>query len=466
MNASMKIPMTFPLRLALLALLLPHLGFAQTESLSLTLPQAEKRALTTSPRLKASFSDAEGAVEFAEAQYTSMLPKLSLEANYQHLGTVPTLATGPVRTPLTTNSSYGIGPVLRYNLWDTGAARQNYKSFSLLALSRLEERKSVQNGLLANLRLAYLRVQLNLEELRLVSGSLELAKAQGKDVSNRFRAGASSRLDLVSSQRSVLNFDLQFKQKQAELTTSLRDLFSLMGEEKFTDLAHPGPEGIQPVTLVIKTDPLKVSASHENANSIPPPDQGQPQIKSLHLQAEAAELAAEGMKAKLYPTLQLIAAASLAYPNGPTPERINQTAVGVSLTLPLFLGDTNRPLAAQKLKDAEATRFREDQLNSDIQRDFAKGSDMLQSLYTQKTLAAQDVLQSEEVASLFYSSYKAGRNNLVDVQNANNQALQAKVTAARIDAQILSQIITLRSLSGQNGLSGQSGKDPFHDSQN
>lgn len=58
-------------------------------------------------------------------------------------------------------------------------------------------------------------------------------------------------------------------------------------------------------------------------------------------------------------------------------------------------------------------------------------------------------MQSEEAAKLYYSSYKAGKNNLIDVQIANNQALQAKVGAARIDAQILNQLILLNALSGE-----------------
>ena len=46
----------------------------------------------------------------------------------------------------------------------------------------------------------------------------------------------------------------------------------------------------------------------------------------------------------------------------------------------------------------------------------------------QQKLSALDVQQSEQSARLFYISYKAGRNNILDVQTANNQALQQKLT--------------------------------------
>lgn len=106
-------------------------------------------------------------------------------------------------------------------------------------------------------------------------------------------------------------------------------------------------------------------------------------------------------------------------------------------------------LGCFKRREAQANKHRADQLQTNINRDFSKATEILASLYDQKKLAALDVLESQEAAKLYYGSYKAGKNNLIDVQTANYQAFQAKVGAVQIDAQILNQLILLNALSGE-----------------
>ncbi len=118
--------------------------------------------------------------------------------------------------------------------------------------------------------------------------------------------------------------------------------------------------------------------------------------------------------------------------------------------MPLFFGDPSRALSAQQRSQAEAADYRAKGAKEDLDRDFSKSQELLTSLQDQRQLAYKDVEESEEEAKLNYVSYKAGKLNYVDVQNANNLALQSKVAATRIDAQILNQIETLKSLSGDN----------------
>jgi outer membrane protein TolC len=153
--------------------------------------------------------------------------------------------------------------------------------------------------------------------------------------------------------------------------------------------------------------------------------------------------------------VQLSAKTTLEYPNGPVLENINQNTFTALLTMPIFEGSRTLHQADQKLKEAQASRFQSEQLKVDLNRDFKKAQDLLQSLKDQQKLAAQDVLKSDEVAKLFYKSYKAGQINLTDVQSANVRALISRVNAARIDAQILNQLITLKALSGKDADHGR-----------
>ena len=446
-----------PLRESLLKTVLIGIAFFAFQNSWADLPQeyslriqdAEKIALQTSNRLKSSISDQEAANQQADSSRATLFPRLSFEGNYQYLGTVPSIQIGaapPIQ--LGSSSNYSIGPVLRYTLWDTFSALKSFHGLSKVAEARGEDRKNAQLQLLFATRSAYIRVELALEELRLVNDSLALARAQDKDVTNRFHAGAAARLDLVTSHRGVLSYDLQFSQKQADLSSALKDLLAVLDDTSPRDVSHPGPPHVENVSLVLNLDPFEKLLS-ENTGPIAPPDQKQPQIRSQHLLVEASELTADSQSAKLYPTLQLSAETSLNYPNGPKLEQIHQNTVILGFSMPLYLGDPTWHQVSQTRKQAESLRYREDQLRIDIQRDFSKAQEMLASLREQQVLAKQDIQQSEEAAKLYYESYRAGKINLIDVQNADVQALQSKVNGARIDAQILNQLITLKSLSGK-----------------
>jgi len=425
-------------------------SYAQTELFELKLSEAEQKALQASNRLKSFAAEEEAAKEQSNAQFAGLFPKLSLQGGYQYYGTIPniSLGNGPA-FPFGTNSTYSVGPQLNYTLWDSFSGRKSYKAASLLASARTEDRKNAQLQLLFSLRAAYVQVQLGLEELRLIQDSLQLANAQDRDVATRFSAGAAAKLDVVTAGRSVLSYQIQFEQRQAELSSALKDLLTLLGDNGGTNVSRPGPPGIANVALVVKLDDLDDSLSQQDKQEIPDPTDQQPQIQSLDLQARSAEAAADSQSAKLLPTVQLSAGVSKIRPDIPNPPDYWQQTVGVTLSLPLYLGDPTPSLAAQQRNEAQAADYRKTQLREDIRRDFTKARNLLVSLRDQQTLATKDVKQSELAARLYYSSYRAGKVNLIDVQNANLQALQSKVNAARIDAQILNQLFLLKSLSGK-----------------
>ncbi|MEI6805245.1 MAG: TolC family protein [Myxococcaceae bacterium] len=409
----------------------------QSATLELSLQNAEQLALQTSDRLKATEIDIDVVKEQENAGFSGLFPKLSLQGNYTYLSTLPSLAIGPPGTQKVTfgdHNNYSVGPTLNYTLWDTFASIKNFQALEKLKEAKKQDYAATKLQILFATRFAYIRVQLALEELHLVTASLELARSQQHDVQNRFKAGAGTQLDKLISNRQVLGFELQLKQKNAELALFSKDLTALLAINSLEDR---------------KLEPLQITLAHLKSIELSAPTKEQPQIKSLRLMTESLTSSASAQTAKLFPTVQLFASSTLAYPNGPVLNQINQNTIGLTLSIPLYIGDPTWHLAASKRREALAAKHRALQLQTDINRDFEKAHDMLSSLDEQKQLATEDVLKSAEVAQLYYSSYKAGRSNLTDVQSANNQALQSKVNAARIDAQILNQLVSLMALSGK-----------------
>jgi outer membrane protein TolC len=89
-----------------------------------------------------------------------------------------------------------------------------------------------------------------------------------------------------------------------------------------------------------------------------------------------------------------------------------------------------------------------------MDRDYDKAIQLLLNLRTQQKLAQDDVEKSKDAARLYYQSYKGGKINLIDVQSANNRSLLSQVNAARIDAQIISELFLLQTLSGDSTTHG------------
>lgn len=459
MMQSMKLSLRWCITIAVAGIFTAPLSLAAEHyTFRLTLRQAENEALRASDQLKSYLSTTRSATEEADARFADLLPRITLDGQYSYITNVPDVALpfpGSAPFPFGSHNNYNIGPTLTYTLWDTGAARDAYLSAKLLADAREEDRKAEKLQLLLAVRQAYIQVQEGLEQLRLVNDSLNLARVQLRDISVNFRAGAASRMDRVDAERAVLSYQLQFRQSQAALSSSLEDLLALTGES-VADASHPGPPGIEGATLELEFDRLDRAVA-QASDRFSPPDETQPQLRSQELQARSNELAAKGEKAGLYPRITVSARAELEYPNVVILQNIEQNIFGVTLSMPLFEWNRTSHLAASQYQQAESTRFRQAQLRIDLNRDYRRAKDMLRSLRDQIRVAQEDVAKSEESARLYYASYRAGRINITDVLSANLRALQSKVNASQIEAQILNQIAVLEATTGDQAAIGGKG---------
>ncbi len=450
--------MNTPRKLRFLALwnlisgLFPMAAGATPATFELSLKSAETRSIDTSDQIKSLDSSSQAAIEAAKASNISLYPTLSFKADYFYLTNIPTLVLpvqGHPGFPMGTHDNYGFGPALTYTLWDSGANWNTYKSANLQAVARDEDKKAATLNLLMLTRASYVRLQLASEELRLLYSSLELARAQFHDIKANFRAGAASKLDQVDAERDVINYGLQFEQKQAEVTADLKDLLALIREPAPQDVSKPGPAGVPEISLLLKLDSQDALLNDSRFLQYSPPDEKQPMLRSLEIQAESLDHSAESEKGKYFPKVDLSATAMWQYPYELLPTTEEQNTFMVSVTIPLSEGLRVNHQVAEKRREAEAIRFNKSQSKVNMDRDYEKAVALITSLRAQQKMSLEDVALSESAAKLYYQSYRAGKINLIDVQSANNRALNAKVNAARTNAQVLNQLFTLNLISGE-----------------
>jgi adhesin transport system outer membrane protein len=404
----------------------------------LTLSEAEQKCRSQSLRLKASAEEQHSASEQAKAQRSALYPKLTLEGMGRYVSEVPTMKVGPTVQTMGDNKNYSIGPVLSYTLWDTGAQSKSTKSAEKFADAKESERITTEENILLSTRIAYAQAQLAEQDLKQVTESLELSRTQSRDIDSRFRAGSASRLDSLNAKTDVSNFELRRAQSLAEYSVATAELAAWVGQD------YPPDQ-----TLQFDLDDLEEAAKAIDLSKIGAGPSDHPQLKMQSQLAESSDLAAQAQASQYWPVVTAQAKTTLDYPNGSNLEQINQKTAQVNLTWSLFEWGKTDASVAQKRADAMTFRYRRDQAESDLKRDWAKARARLTSLIEQRETATTNVHQSEEIARLKYDTYKAGRATYLEVQSANLKLLESKVAKARIEAQMLAQYHTLRFLSGR-----------------
>ncbi|MBH2006266.1 MAG: TolC family protein [Myxococcaceae bacterium] len=174
-----------------------------------------------------------------------------------------------------------------------------------------------------------------------------------------------------------------------------------------------------------------------------------PALQSLQLLSKATLHTARSLVSRLYPSITLDTSTALVYPNGPVLQNINQNTISINLSLPLWLGDPNWSLISAKKREAEAMKHQAAHLVIEHQRDTRKATAQYQSLLLQQRKSKQENRNIAESARLFYASYQTGKSTFLEVLAANHQLLQSQIAQARINAQLLSQMITLIALGGK-----------------
>ena len=414
---------------------------ASESSTTLRLNEIEVHALASSHNAKALDAEIDAAKNKTDGLRSLLYPKLTLEANYKYISEVPTLnLPGGKSSPFGDNHNYSVGPVLNWVVWDFGSIKKSFKGSEATSLSKESEKKLSKRQTLLAVRLAYFKVQLRQEQLRLVTNSLKLAEAQYSDIANRVRIGSSTRIDLLSAHKEVLNFKIQSRQIQSDLSGDLRDLYAISGSNDSSDFKTP-------VELDLISSTLITFFKYENQNLSEKVLDHHPLIEMHNFNVESLRAMSESYSSHHLPKISLFAKTSIDYPNGPILEKFNQNTIGVNLTMPLFEKGRSTSEASEKKNLAIARENSREQEKIEIVRDWQKSKDQLKGMQDKVDIYKQAVTESEEQAKLVYSSYRFGRSSFLEVQSSNLHALEVKLQSTTNDVQTLIQLAYLASIS-------------------
>jgi cobalt-zinc-cadmium efflux system outer membrane protein len=432
-------------------LLLSGNAVAATPHFALSLSSAETAALAYSPRLKAAAEQIAASRDRADSQRALLIPRLTLDGSYKYVTEVPEMRG----TAYGAHRNTSIGPTLTWTLWDQGALYKGWRSQLSLVQSQKDAEALARNQILLGSRLAYFQVQLALEQVRLIGDFMNLAESQYQDIRKRLSAGSASRVDALSAHQEVLSRRKDFRQAQADLASALHELLTLTGNTTSYDLsrvvdgrvASSLPAYTGSPTLLLELDPLSPCPVELAAAAKRDFDAVHPQLRMYSDQAEANRLSAKSLSAGRWPKILLSGRSSYDYPNGPVLETVQQNAVSLSASVPLFEASKTQRETDEQNRRAAAAEATRQQSFDELRRDWFKARDQYGALRDQEALDRESVSETGEISRLKYLMYKEGGLTFLEVENANLKALQSKVTAALTQAQMLIRLATLDSLS-------------------
>ncbi len=455
------------LLLSLSALLIVSLGAAkvafpaptqafQAPPWNLALDACEKAALQHAPALAAASFDRLSAEKSAASQKSTLLPLLVLDGTAKVVDELPRVSFVPGRPPVEMgdHQNWSVGASLSWTVWDWGALRSAWKSASAGAEARKEAERLTRRQVLLAVRSAYLQVRLAREQVRLLSDSLLLSQAQLRDVRARVSAGTAGALDLSSSKMETLSRRRGLREARAALAMALRDLSNLTGETPPADPSLPlddltaaaPPEGIDPPTLLLTLENDASLQRHLTPLGPTPTAAEQPQIRQWEETARSARLQASGANASRFPKIQLTGRSSYEYPNQMELKTVQQNTLLAQASMPLFdAGRASRQSSAARAQ-AEAAEARQRQAFGDWERDVQKARDQYTALQDEALLDEETAQEAAAFSKRVSESYRSGRSTYLEVESADLKVLQARVTLARTQAQLLLQAAVLRSL--------------------
>lgn len=438
------------------------MGESAPETISLTLLNAQQAAEKNSDSLESAMLLLEAAKAQATSVSSSLYPRLDLNGNYFYQTHVPTQASAGSSIRMGDNDNYSVGPVLSYTLFDGNKIRNNNKSARLRADAKEQDLLAQKRELKHFVNLTYARVQLYATNLALTMDALKLSQGQSIDIDLRFNVGTASKLDQISAHKEMLNYKLLFYQAQNDLASALRDLLALTGEKKTyrterplpSKLASELPKEIDAPTLLISIDPLAstLTAFSSTLEQIAPPGELTPHIKSLSLSARSLHMSFRSQRGANWPKINLSAESRTAYPDSSKEEQYNNNIFAVRVSLPLWDAKQNRGLAEKYLNESKAEEHKRAQVLSDMTRDHIKALDAISNLRSQQAISQETCHEAEEISRLTYHAYTAGRSTFLEVQSSNLKLMQARVTTAKIEYDLINKIATMEYLSRTNPL--------------
>lgn len=381
---------------------------------ALTLADVVETALCSNPQTREAYANARVQAAQVGIAKSAYLPSVndSVSANVNWANPASAVRSNPY-----SNLSNNI--VASYLLYDFGNRDANLENARQLLQAASATQSTVVQTLLLNATQSYYQVQAAIAALDAALESERASEESYKAAQARYQAGVSTPADKLQAQTLLAQNTLSRITIEGTLKNAYGTLANVMGVA-----------ANQPIKLMlIATTQLQQSQLAQNVDAdinalIEQARTRRPDLMASEAQVKAAEASIAASRAAAKPTVSV--AVSNSFQDGSNLTSSNNSALGVTVSIPLFsgYGPTYKIRSAEAF--AEVKSAQRDQLRLQISLDVWRAYQNLRTA-NESILAAAVLLSSaEESSRVAFGRYKAGVGNILDTLTAQSALASAR----------------------------------------
>lgn len=415
-------------------IILALLSFSASGAFALTLEDAVSKALENNISIKREKITLEAAERTSKHSWNTVLPSLSVSANDEI--TIPEMQNNfglEGKAAISISSDYFVS--IKKAQADYEAARISYEE----AVSEI----------ISQVKTSYFSLIYEKENLNFLRESLENAKRQAEQNEERYKRGTLSELDYLSSKVAYEKLKPDFKAQELMYQNDLKTFCLLLGIEEVDSGNQVSPEGtlenfISEYNAFFDANMKKTLSEDIAKGNVPSVVFLQKQLEASQKEVSKTKLSAWG------PSLNLSYSMSPVL-NGEENGHIKQSAaIGLSLPLENLLPFSQGADAIKSAQDS--VKVLQLQLDEKIKSINVDYNSLLESLEQKKesiTTLKSFVLLTQQTYNAAELSYSKGTMELLSMQNAAKDNLEAKLNLQNEFLENLKLYITLEKLTGK-----------------
>lgn len=391
-----------------LALVLP---LASTLPLALpagaqTLTNALSQAYLTNPSLaaqRASMRASDEAVAQANSQWK---PSVSMSTG---ITTTYTSGTHAATTTGTPNLTLSVSqPLYRGGRIDAGIDQA--EANVLAARARL---RTTEQSVLSSVVETYMGVLRDQAVLQLNTNSEQVLQTELQAARNRFQLGAATSTDVATAESRLSNASATRIQADGAFRTSLANFERIVGVAP-TSMTTPDPLGLLPNSL---EDAVAIALNES------------PTVLTSFYAEAAAQATLRTANGARLPTVSLSASTSRRSPDWPdwTPATYS-SQIGVSVSVPLYQSGGEFSSIRSAQENLSAARLNLEDARRTVKQTVTQNWQTLATSRAQILARGDQVRASESALRGFRQEYEVGARTLLEVLNAEQDLLNARVS--------------------------------------
>ncbi|KWU17919.1 TolC family outer membrane protein [Burkholderia cenocepacia] len=406
---------------------LTSIGSAQAETLASTFDGA----LASNPQIQSSVFGVAGAQARVDQAKAAFMPTVTANAGY---GLNRYDATG--LAPQETQRPWNAGVSMSLPLYTGGRLTAKLNQAQAQGRAAQYQQSLTRQSVLFAAGNAFLKVARAEKALELAQSQQALLDRELSQARAELKAGLRTKTDLSQAEARFAGAQALVRDNEATLNTALFDYRAVVGRL---------PEG----ALVMPT----LAEPIDRATYLSQVHDQSPQALATRATVEAAAAGVESAKAAYKPTLALQASISHDEQNNPMlPKETNRT-IGVVLTVPLYTGGMARAVRNEASASLYEARSNAEYVDTTLHSEAASAWEMLDSDSAQIEARQKQVASALTAAEGAHTELNAGTRTLLDVLNAEQEALDAQISLLNATFDRISVVLRLQALAGTLGQS-------------